>query len=173
MKISLKIIIQKLKLRYGSDATVIKTLRGMGVRIGERTRIYTLRFPSEPYLLRIGDHCGIAPDVTFVTHSANTILQDKHKSLTAFGKIDIKDNCYIGINATILSNVTIGPNSLVGAGSVVTKDVPPDCVVAGNPARIICTLEEYEKKCLTQHLDVPEDREELRKFLEHHFWGDE
>lgn len=173
MSISLTEIIRKLKLRYGSEATVNNTLRAMGVRIGERTRIYTLRFPSEPYLIRIGDHCAIAPDVTFVTHNANTMLQDKYESLTGFGKIDIKDNSYIGINATILPNVTIGPNSLVGAGSVVTKDVPPDTVVAGNPARVICTLDEYEQKCVAQHLDVPEDRASLRAFLEQHFWGDE
>ena len=85
MNISLRQIIQKLKLRYGSEATVNKTLRAMGLRIGERTRVYTLRFPSEPYLVRIGDHCTIAPDVTFVTHNANTMLQDKYESLTGFG----------------------------------------------------------------------------------------
>ena len=71
-----------------------------------------------------------------------------------------------------MPNVTIGPNVVVGACSVVTKDVPPDTVVAGNPARVVCTLDEYEKKCVAQHLDVPKDREEMRKVLEEHFWGD-
>ncbi|MBN2310072.1 MAG: acyltransferase [Candidatus Hydrogenedentes bacterium] len=169
----LKHLIQKLKLRYGSQETVIRTLREMGMRIGQRCRIYTTHIGTEPWLIRIGNHVGISPDVTFVTHSANTTLQDKYESLTDFGKIDIRDNCYIGVNATILPNVTIGPNSVVGAASVVTKDVPPDTVVAGNPARPICSLEEYEKKVVSRHIDIPLDREEARKVLEKHFWGDD
>ncbi len=159
-------------LRFGSDETVRKTLRKMGVRIGERSRVYTLKFSSEPWLVRIGDDVVISNDVTLVTHSANSTLQHKHESLTGFGKIDIRDNCYIGINATILPNVTIGPNSVVGAGSLVNRDVPPDTVVAGNPAKPICSIEEYEQKCLEGHIDVPLDRHELRKVLEEHFWGD-
>jgi acetyltransferase-like isoleucine patch superfamily enzyme len=171
--INFRRIIQKLKLRYGSQATVIKTLREMGVRVGENCRIYTCDFGGEPWLIRIGNHVGIANDVTFVCHNLNWVFQEKYESLTSFGKIDIKDNCNIGVNATILPNVTIGPNSVVGAGSVVTKDVPPNTVVAGNPARVICTLEEFEKKCVERHIDIPRDHEEARKVLEKHFWGDD
>lgn len=172
MNLRLRDIIRKLKIRYGSEETVNRTLRGMGMRIGERCRIYTLRFPSEIWLIRVGNDVVISPDVTFVTHSANSVLQHKYESLTAFGCIDIRDNCYIGVNATIMPNVTIGPNAIVGACSVVTKDVPPGVVVAGNPARPICSLDEYEKKCVAKHIDVPLDRDALRKALERHFWGD-
>lgn len=169
----LKWLIRKQFLRYGSQKTVIRTLRKMGMVIGENSRIYTLRIGTEPWLIRIGNHVGIAPDVTFITHNANTLLQHKYESLTDFGKIEIKDYCYIAINATICANVTIGPWSLVGAASVVTKDVPPHTVVAGNPARPICSIEEYEKKCLERHIDIPLDRDEARKVLIKHFWGDE
>lgn len=172
MGLSLKEIVRKLKLRYGSEETVAATLRSMGMRIGARSRIYTLRIPPEAWLIRIGDDVSIAPDVTFITHNANTVFQHKYESLTGFGSIDIRDNSYIGVNATILPNVTIGPNAVVGAGSVVTKNVPPDTVVAGNPARHICSLDEYEKKCVAQHIDVPKDRAALRVVLEKHFWGD-
>ena len=168
----LKRLIQKLKLRYGSQDTVVRTLRGMGVRIGERCRIYTTHFGGEPWLIRIGNHVCISNDVTFVNHNLTWPFQDKYESLTAFGTIDIRDNCQIGVNVTILPNVTIGPNSIVGAGSVVTKDVPPDTVVAGNPARPICSMAEYEEKCVARHLDIPNNREAARKFLEGHFWGD-
>jgi len=167
----LKRIVQKLKLRYGPRETVVRTLREMGVRIGERCRIYTTNFGPEPWLVRIGDHVCISNDVTFVCHNLTWPLQDRYESLTAFGKIEIKDNCQIGVNVTILPNVTIGPNSAVGAGSVVTKDVPPDVVAAGNPARVICTMDEYERKCAERHIDIPTDRDAARKILEKHFWG--
>jgi len=167
----LKRLIQKMKLRYGSQETVIRTLRAMGVRVGERCRIYTTNFGTEPWLIRIGNHVCVSNDVTFVNHNLNWPFQDKYKSLTGFGKIEILDNCQIGVRATILPNVTIGPNSIVGACSVVTKDVPPNSVVAGNPARVICTIEEYEQKCVAAHIDIPNDREAARKILEERFWG--
>lgn len=169
----LKRIIEKLKLRWGSQDMVIRTLREMGVRIGERCRIYTANFGSEPWLIRIGNHVCISNDVTFVNHNLNWPFQDKYDSLTGFGKIEIHDNCQIGVGVLILPNVTIGPNSVVGAGSVVTKDVPPNTVAAGNPARPICTLEEYEKKCIEGHIAIPDDRHAAREVLERHFWGDD
>ena len=169
----LRRLVQKLKLRYGSQETVIDTLRAMGVRIGKRCRIYTANFGTEPWLIRIGDHVCISNDVTFVNHDLNWPFQDKYDSLTGFGKIEIRDNCQIGVRATILPGVTIGPNAVVGACSVVTKDVPPDTVAAGNPARVICTIEEYEEKCLARHVDIPTDPRAAREVLERHFWGDD
>ena len=59
MGLSLKVIVQKLKLRYGSEETVNATLREMGMRIGKDSRIYTLRIPGEAYLVRVGDRCAI------------------------------------------------------------------------------------------------------------------
>jgi len=171
MAMSLRHILVKTIMRFGSEAQVIRALRGLGMRIGEGTRYYSMRLPGEPWLVRIGEKCLIASDVTFLTHDANTVFQHKYESLTSFGCIDVKDNSYIGVNATILPNVTIGPNSVVGACAVVTKDVPEGVVVAGNPARMICTLEEYEKKCVERHLAVPTDRRALRRTLEEHFWG--
>ena len=165
-------LIRKLKLRYGSQKTVTKTLRKMGVRIGEGCRIYTTNFGSEPWLIRIGNRVCISNDVTFVNHNLNWPFQEKYESLTGFAPIDIRDNCQIGIGVTVLPNVTIGPNAIVGACSVVTKDVPPDTVVAGNPARAICTMQEYEQKLIEQHIDIPKDRTAARKVLEVHFWAD-
>lgn len=167
-----KRIFQKLKLRYGSQDTVVRTLREMGVQIGEGCRVYTSNFGGEPWLIRIGNRVCISNDVTFVNHNLTWPFQEKYESLTGFGTIEIRDNSQIGVNVTILPNVTIGPNSVVGAGSVVTKDVPPDSVYAGNPARFICTMDAYETKCRARHIDIPKDPEAARRVLEKHFWGD-
>ncbi len=158
-------------LKFGNDATKVRALRKMGVRIGERCRVYTTNFGSEPWLVRLGDHVCISNDVHFLTHSLNWPFQDKYDSLTGFGPIDVKDNVQIGVGAMILPNVTIGPDAVVGAGAVVTRDVPPNSVVAGNPAKVVCTLDEYEAKCAAKHIDIPKDRDAARKMLEERFWG--
>lgn len=73
-------------------------------------------------------------------------LRDKYPDFDCFGKVKIGNYVYIGTNALIMPGVTIGDNSLIGAGSVVTKSVPPRMVVAGNPAKVICTIDEYYER---------------------------
>ncbi len=104
---------------------------------------------SEAGLITIGNHVTITQGVVLITHDGATwVLRDKYPGYGKPGPITILDNCFIGINAIILPNVTIGPNSIVGAGAVVTKDVPPNTVVGGVPARIIKSLFEYEQNLL-------------------------
>jgi carbonic anhydrase/acetyltransferase-like protein (isoleucine patch superfamily) len=98
-------------------------------------------------LIRIGDHCTIAPGVSFSTHDGGVwIFTDKTPDIQRFGTIDIKNNCFIGMGAILLPGIIIGPNSIVGAGAIVTKDVPPDTIVAGNPAKVISSIENYRTK---------------------------
>lgn len=149
------------------------------VRIGKNSRVRTRSFGSEPYLISIGDNCLITSGVTFVTHDGaigvaykflqNKDLNETYGRYTKLGKIEVKDNCFIGINSIILPNVTIGPNSIVAAGSVVTKSVPPNTVVGGNPAKVITSIEEYSKKAIEQAIYTDEQDAEKRKmiFLEH------
>lgn len=82
----------------------------------------------------IEDNVLIGPEVKIAT--VNHDLHDRH-NLMHFGKVTIKENAWIGIGAIICPGVTIGRNAVVAAGAVVTKDVPDDVVVGGNPARII------------------------------------
>ena len=71
----------------------------------------------------------------------------------AFGKVTIGDYVYIGSNSLIMPGVTIGDNVLIAAGSVVTKSIPSNVVVGGNPARIVCTIEEYIERNLPYNLN--------------------
>ncbi len=85
------------------------------------------------HLIRIGDNCRITRGVTILAHDGS--MHHATGGYGTAGLVDIKENCIIGVNAIILPGVTIGPNVLVAAGSVVNKDIPPDSCVAGVPAR--------------------------------------
>ena len=96
----------------------------------------------------IGDRVAIASNVTIVAVSDpnNSILKDNpyvKKNLIEEGPVVIKDDAWIGTNVTILPNVVIGERSVVGAGSVVISDVPPDTICAGIPCEVIKKLNKY------------------------------
>ncbi len=91
-----------------------------------------------------------------------------------FGAIKICDNSFVGINAILMPGVTIGPYSIVGAGSVVTKSIPPNSVAAGNPARVICSLDEYIERYQEKMIPLEaQDRASLRRELTQKLWGEE
>jgi acetyltransferase-like isoleucine patch superfamily enzyme len=144
-----------------------------GLRIGKDVRI-TRRpyFGGEPFLISIGNHVTISFNVHFVNHDGGTwVFRDRpeYKGLQRFGRIDILDNCFIGANTTILPGVTIGPNVVVGAGSVVTRDLPANGVYGGVPARFICTLDEYVRRsaarCSYYPPEVASNLKRLRRVL--------
>lgn len=143
----------------------IDRARKEGVVIGERCRLIgSPSWGSEPWLITLGNHVEISSNVRFITHDGATWVfreKERYKDVIRYGKIEIKDNCFIGANSTILPGVTIGPNSVVGACSLVRKDVSPNSVYAGNPARRICSIEDYAEKCLLQTPDY--DRNNYRK----------
>lgn len=99
--------------------------------------------PTHCFLIEIGSNVTMSIRVTLMAHDAST---KKSLGYTKIGKIQIGDNVFIGANATVLPGVCIGNNSVVGANSVVTKNVPENTVVAGNPARVVCTLSEFKEK---------------------------
>lgn len=128
----------KLYLLKCSDEKRVKYLRKLGMKIGERCRIRTMKFSTEPYLIEIGDHVAIAAGTEFITHDgANWVFEDDVDGGGVFGKIVIGNNVFIGINSIILSNTSIGDNCIVGAGSVVRGKFPENSVLAGNPAQIV------------------------------------
>lgn len=123
-----------------------------GMNVGKGISVMgNVNFGSEPYLITLEDEVRISFGVSFVTHDGGTwAFRDKpeYADVIKYGRIRVGERTFIGCNSTILPGVTIGKRCVIGAGSVVTKDVPDGTVVAGVPARVVMTTEEYAQKCL-------------------------
>jgi acetyltransferase-like isoleucine patch superfamily enzyme len=97
--------------------------------------------------VRMGDNVRLSICTIFGHDgSVNMLNRAYNKKLDKVGKTDLKDNVFIGHGALIMPNICIGPNAVVGAGSVVTKDVMEGSVVAGNPAKEICKIDDLVNK---------------------------
>lgn len=117
--------------------------RFIGVKFGKNCLIATKNWSSEPYLIEIGDNVQITHNVSVHTHGGSHVVRKVIPDFDMFGRVIIEDGAYKGAYSQIMPGVTIGRGALVAAGSIVTKSVPSDVVVAGNPAKFICTVEEY------------------------------
>lgn len=133
-----------------------------GLQVGENCSLAgDVYFGTKPYLVKIGNRVDVSRGVVFITHDgADAWLFADRPDYTDFKyyeSIEIKDNCFIGIRTILLPGVTVGPNSIIGAGSVVTRDVPPDTVASGNPARPVCSVAVYRE--LLRNRSFPYSRE--------------
>lgn len=147
MCIPIKSILRRILRLYLKQTDTVKWARFIGVNVGEHTTIASsVIFSSEPYLITIGNYVQVTREVTFHTHGGGHVLRDLIPDFDCFGRIVVEDNVYIGSNSIILPGITIGKGSLVAAGSVVTKSVRPRTVVGGNPAKELCTIEDYFEK---------------------------
>lgn len=109
---------------------------------------------TRPYLIKIGDYVTITEGCILLTHGFDwSVLKVKYgEVIGSAGKITIGNNVFLGVNSIVLKGVTIGENSIIGAGSVVTKDIPPNVVAAGNPCRVISSLDDYYHKRQRQEI---------------------
>ena len=156
--------------------------RSLGVRVGQGVHFYGVSrgmFGSEPWMIKIGNGVHITAGVTFVTHDGGTlILRQEIADLEWSAPITIGNDVYIGIHTIVLPGVTVGNRCIIGAGSVVTKEIPDNNVFAGIPARHICTTDEYLKKMRAKslklgHLRGAEKDAELRKLFAAKGWFDD
>lgn len=117
--------------------------RLLGVNFGKNCFFATREWSSEPYLIIIGDNVQITHNVCIHTHGGGHSARRFIPDFDVFGKVVVEDWVYIGSKSQIMPGVTIGEGAIVAAGSVVTKSVPAGMVVAGNPAKVLCSVEEY------------------------------
>lgn len=143
------------RLVYGHEcdsAAYIAHLRSQGMVVGDNTVIYSPRHcvvdETRPWMIEIGSNVSITEGVTILTHGYDwSVFKGKYGDvLGSVGRVKIGDNVFIGMNSTILKGVTVGDNVVIGANSLINKDVPSDCVVVGNPQRVVCTIDEYLEK---------------------------
>lgn len=125
----------------------IRYARWIGVSVGNDCRLIAVSYSSEPYLITLGDHVS-ASFVRFETHDGGVwILRESNPDCDIVKPIVVGNNVFIGFGAIILPGVTIGDNVVIGAQSVVTKDIPANTIAAGVPASVIKSKDEYEASC--------------------------
>lgn len=145
----------------------------LGVNIGENVHFYGMRptmFSTEPWLISIGNNVHITAGCQFITHDGGTLILRKDvPDLELTFPISVGDDVYIGLNSMILPGVRIGNRVIIGAGSVVTKDIPDNSVAVGIPARVIKTTDEFLQKAINNslhlgHLSAKEKEKALKKY---------
>lgn len=151
-------------VKLGADVKLSKFINLYGCEIGDNTKIGA--FVEIQKNATVGSNCKVSShaficegvtieDDVFIGHGVIFINDAYPRATTPGGKLQkeqdwivqrtlIKKGASIGSGATILSNVTVGEHAIVGAGSVVTKDVPADAIVAGNPARVVRSINKQQ-----------------------------
>lgn len=125
--------------------------RSLGVKVGTGCRLYIRSWGTEPFLITIGDRVTIASGTRIITHDGSTwLMRDEQGRRYLYSPVTIGSDVFIGVNCVILPGVTIGDRVVIGAGSVVTRDIPSGHVAAGSPARVLGTFDDYQAKVFTR-----------------------
>ena len=146
-------ILKEFIYRLRGEYTTEKLIK-IGMKVGKNFKRLNgvILDPAHCWLITIGDNVGLGPRVHILAHDAST---KGYLNYTKIGRVNIGNNVFIGAESVVLPNVTIGDNVVIGANSTVSKDIPPNSVYAGNPAKFICTIDEYIEKNKRKMKDSP------------------
>jgi acetyltransferase-like isoleucine patch superfamily enzyme len=124
--------------------------------MGERCSVQTNVVITDPAYTRLGNNVSLSGCTLFGHDGVVNMLRNAYGGeLDRVGRIDIRDNVFIGHQAIVMPGVTIGPDAVVAAGAVVTKDVPPGCVVGGVPAKVIARTQDLHAALAAQTVALP------------------
>ena len=157
-------IIRKLQELYyrSSSERYCNWLINKGIVIGGGTKLRpktTHIDLTRPSLVTIGNNCYMNENFTLLTHDwvTKVFIQSGYEFLPSSGRVTIGNNVSFGQNVMVLKGVTIGDNCFIGAGSIVTKDIPANSIAVGIPCKVVCTLEAFHNKrkvaCVEEALD--------------------
>jgi len=148
-----------------------KYARHIGVNAGENLHVYgPVSWGTEPWIITLGNNVHITGECKFIAHDGGTLIfRNEIPDLEITKPIRVGNNVYFGEETLVLPGVTIGSNVVIGARSVVTKDIPDNTVVCGAPARVIKSTDEYLEKLKKEslhlgHLKGKEKDKALREY---------
>ncbi len=152
---------------YARPMTIEERLRALGVKLGEEVQLQPFSL-DERYarLLTIDDHASIGKGtiIHLSDSTLNTASESPNPPPALFGPVRICRGAVIGRDTIILAGVTVGEYAIVGAGSLVTRDVPPHTVAAGVPARVICSTRQLEEGRFSEEA-IRRDRRNLYIYM--------
>jgi acetyltransferase-like isoleucine patch superfamily enzyme len=186
-------LFEKIYLRYciasGFPYGAYLKKKGEFRRMGDGCYIAKSANITDPYLTCLGSNVWVTSGCQLICHDASVIMLNimHREHFDRVAPVTIGDNVFLGNNAIVLPGVAIGTGCIIGAGAVITRDIPAGSVCAGNPARIISSLEAYVEKIAqttqaypwysllhrhAQHVYDPENEQLLRAARIRHFFGD-
>lgn len=150
----------RLKMRRASATQRAELMRDKFYHLGKNVELYTLEFGTEPYLISIHDNVIVAAAVKFINHDVSVfnmarLLGLRRGDIDKIGGIELFDNCFVGAHTTLMPGCSVGRNSVIAAGSIVTKHVPDGEVWGGIPAKFIMTTEEYARRLQAKSAQFP------------------
>jgi acetyltransferase-like isoleucine patch superfamily enzyme len=140
-------VIRQLRNEFHAKLNPLGYARSIGVTLGDNVHFYGMpsgMFGTEPWLITIGNNVHITSGCAFITHDGGTlILRKEVPDLEWTAPIKVGNDVYIGMRTLIMPGVNIGNRVIIGAGSIVTRDIPDNSVAVGVPARVIKTVDTY------------------------------
>lgn len=145
-----------IRIARTSSSRYINFLRKKGISVGSGTTIMSRTCNidlTRPSLVSIGNSCYINENFTLLTHDwvTKVFLNSGREFINSSGAVKIGNNVSFGQNVMVLKGVSIGDNCFVGAGSIVTKDIPANSIAVGTPCKVVMSLEDYYQKRLLKN----------------------